>query len=146
MMNLLALALMPLILHRKDTCQMYHFCLRMAYSASCRKCYRLLLLMMLFIMHFYHLSIFRSHHEVMMTTLLCLVLLSTNQTKRLFSFFQHKKNICRSSFRLLYYGIYTSLHNDCHNHFHSLVWSCLLPIWNHVQIEEKTRFPEYDHT
>lgn len=55
---LLTFLVLPFFYHRKKSKQsMTKFYLRMAFSHNFRKCYRLVLLSVLFMFHFYHLSV-----------------------------------------------------------------------------------------
>ena len=90
--NLLSLAFSPMLLAPKCKTFLFVFCLRMTLSDKFRKCYRLMLLSIIMMQHLYHLSMFQNHYDLLVSTALSLVFLSSSKADRLFSFLQWKRH------------------------------------------------------
>lgn len=88
--NLLSLAFMPILLAPKWKPYLFGFCLRMSLSDKVRKCYRLMLLAIVMIQHLYYLSLFQNHYDLMVSTVIALVFLSSKKADRIFAFLQWK--------------------------------------------------------
>lgn len=91
---LLTFLVLPFFYHRKKSKQsMTKFYLRMAFSHNFRKCYRLVLLSVLFMFHFYHLSLFKQPLELAPSSVICLLLFSHRVSERAFRFLQHERTL-----------------------------------------------------
>lgn len=93
LLNLLVFLVVPFLYSRKEIPAMTQFYLRMAFFYKFRKCYRLVLLGMLMMLHFYHLTIFQCHYDVLVSSLMCLPFLSRKYAERLWDFLQDKQTL-----------------------------------------------------
>lgn len=91
-LNLLMFMAGAAIYSPKYRISMYPFYLRMALSGKFRKCFRLMLLAVLMVQHFYYLSIFHCHYDVMISTAMCFILISEKMSERIFHFLQDRLN------------------------------------------------------
>jgi len=91
-LNLLTFVAGAIIYSPKYRIPLYPFYLRMAFSEKFRKCFRLMLFAILMVQHFYYLSIFHCHYDVMVSTAMCFVLISEKTTERIFRYFQDSVN------------------------------------------------------
>ena len=98
LLNLLVFLLIPFLFYRKPNRAMVWFCAHMAFACKMRKMYRLVILAVLMSFHFYHLSVFQCHYDVMVSSLICLVLVSGNCTDRIFRFLQNRQRLLVAAF------------------------------------------------
>jgi len=80
-------------LYKSDRPSMVLFYRRMLGLYSMRRLYTLSLFLMLIAFHFYHLTIFKNHYDVIPSTALCFVLLSHRLCERTFHLLQHRRTL-----------------------------------------------------